>query len=286
MIDYLKGQRIRISAKPEWGIGEVLGDSSGGKMSAFFVGAGLKKLSLKYVSPEVLEGPSSEHPLLDNLTVVKKNGQPVFRSLESSKQDFLLKFPKGFSDPLYIEEERDYKIEAHNLSLDMLERNAIDDLLKNGDHEEVCRRALAVTNKTNLIFPNEKMALRDGLKSADYKELFATSLRELLYGDNSEEARFTQFADTLEALEAAKWTTASYFWFLHYPSVHMFVKPTITRNAADICGFNIQYRSEVNWLTYHLIQSLARYLSEELADLNPRDMVDVQSFLWVVGQAN
>ena len=42
--------------------------------------------------------------------------------------------------------------------------------------EEICGRAMQVVNKTNLIFPNEKMSLKDGLKPAGRHQAFAVAL--------------------------------------------------------------------------------------------------------------
>ena len=59
-------------------------------------------------------------------------------------------------------------------------------------------------------------------------------------------------------------------------------KPTITQHAAALCGFEINYRPEVNWLTYDLVLKFSQYLKDELVDLRPRDMIDVQSFMWCI----
>ena len=38
-----------------------------------------------------------------------------------------------------------------------------------------------------------------------------------------------------------------------------------------------------NWLTYSSLLELARILTTDLRDLKPRDMIDIQSFIWVQG---
>jgi hypothetical protein len=148
----------------------------------------------------------------------------------------------------------------------------------------VCRRALRVSSATNLIFPNEKMALKDGLELPSNQQAFATALFNLFYGDDDLKARFKRYADILEGIGAAKWTIATYFLFIVYPEEYVFLKPTVTQNAAGISGFEINYRPDLNWRTYASVLAFANYLKAELAGLSPRDMIDVQSFMWCTAQ--
>jgi hypothetical protein len=65
----------------------------------------------------------------------------------------------------------------------------------------------------------------------------------------------------------------------------MFLKPTVTKDFATRVGhrFASDYDST---LTINVVQSLlnlADQTKHELADLKPRDRIDIQSFIWVVG---
>jgi len=86
----------------------------------------------------------------------------------------------------------------------------------------------------------------------------------------------------LEQLGAAKWTTMTYFLFFAHPDKYMFVKPTITKHAFELSAFEINYKPELNWLTYKTVLDFSKYLAEHLEDLKPRDMIDVQSFMWCI----
>jgi hypothetical protein len=46
---------------------------------------------------------------------------------------------------------------------------------------------------------------------------------------------------------------------------------------------SFEYRSRPNWETYAELLRLARAVRKDLRDLHPRDMIDIQSFLWVQG---
>ena len=41
--------------------------------------------------------------------------------------------------------------------------------------------------------------------------------------------------------------------------------------------------SRPNWVTYAHLLSIANQVRRHLQDLGPRDMIDVQSFIWVQG---
>ena len=282
-MEYKKGQRVKHPVVAEWGVGEVLDDSAGEMVKVFFVGAGEKKLSLKNLALVTVEGNEANHLILNNLKIAAGDGV-TYRTLPESIQRFLKEYPGGFYGERFARNERDYKVKAHKLIRELLRKDVFEELLVAGNYDEICRRSAKVVNSTNLIFPNEQMSLKDGFQSADGKREFSNSLYRHLYGDGDLKERFVEFCDQLEKMKAAKWTTASYFLFLMFPDQYMFVKPTITKNSADICGFDIRYRPELNWSTYDAVLRFSQFLRDELlsADLKPRDMIDVQSFMWCI----
>jgi hypothetical protein len=283
-MDYQKGDRVRHPSKEDWGLGEILEDSNGSIVRVFFVGPGEKTISLNHAQLEKVAAKDAAHPILDNLKIAKTSSGIKYLSLTESKNYFLEQFPEGFRSKKFAEEERDYKVRAHNLALELLNQKVFQALLNNEEYSEVCKRALRVSNATNLIFPNEKMALKDGLAGDQPKQEFSTRLFELLYDKRPLKDRFDSFANMLEEIEADKWTTASYFPFIIQPEEFMFVKPTITQHAADLCGFEISYKPKLNWLTYKSVLAFSNYLKTEISGLEPKDMIDVQSFMWCIAR--
>jgi hypothetical protein len=279
---YQKGDRVRHPTMEDWGLGEVLEDSAAGTVRVFFVGAGEKILSLAHVEPIKVAPEVAAHPVLDNLKIKKTSSGIRYQSLPESIAYFLEQFPEGFYGERFERHERDYKVHANEQAKKLLSEPELRSLIEGEDYKEVARRALKVMNATNLIFPNEKMALKDGLEDEDATRAFAIALLNLLYGNADMEERLMGFARVLEELDAAKWTTLTYFPFIVHPTEFMFVKPTITQHAAELCGFEINYRPQLNWLTYKQVLGLSKYLKAELAELNPRDMIDVQSFMWCI----
>jgi hypothetical protein len=57
----------------------------------------------------------------------------------------------------------------------------------------------------------------------------------------------------------------------------------VTRAAARAYGYDFRYQSRPNWDTYSSLLDFARTVADDLSDLRPRDMIDIQSFLWVQG---
>lgn len=279
---YIKGLRVKHPGKPEWGLGQVLEDSSSASVKVFFVGAGERQLSLSHVSLIPVAGKEAEHTVLDNLRPIADGPGIRYMSLPRAVERFLELFPQGFHGKKYSGQERDYKIKAHQMAKEIISEAELKRLLAEGKYEEICRRTLRVANATNLIFPNEKMALKDGLGDPPARTEFASALYELLYSPKSFRERFEKFARVLESIGANKWTTATYFPFIVHPDQYMFVKPTITQKAAELSAFEINYRPELNWRTYESVLKFSDYLRVELAELEPKDMIDVQSFMWCI----
>jgi hypothetical protein len=281
-MDYKKGERVKHPSMPEWGLGKVLEDSRDDKVRIFFTGDGRKTLSLKHVEPVKISGAEARHPVLDHLWI-KDDGGSKYQTLQTSKAMFLRDYPDGFYDQAYLKGERNVKVAAHELALSLLGPEQLDGLLGQKDYEEICKRALKVVNATNLIFPNEKLALRNGLKDPKNMEVFSENLYQLLYGKEDLKERFISFARTLEGIKAAKWTTLSYFLFIVFPDRYIFLKPIVTQLAAEISAFEINYRPDLNWRTYQSVLDFSEYFWSGLKDLKPRDMIDIQSFMWCLG---
>jgi hypothetical protein len=73
------------------------------------------------------------------------------------------------------------------------------------------------------------------------------------------------------------------FGFIALPETHIFLKPNVTRVAAREYGFDFRYESRPNWDTYSGLLEFAETVRRDQRDLRPRDMIDLQSFIWVQG---
>lgn len=204
------------------------------------------------------------------------------------RRKFLEYFPRGFRDESYVGLERGYKLTAYERWEEVLAPPAYRVLLEKGRHEEIADHAVRIESRTNLLFSFEKMALRDAVKSRRGARLFSHGLYDCLHGRDGEDIRFERWCATLDDLprkqtRVATWPIATVFGFIARPERHIFLKPTVTRRAAEAYGFDFAYRSRPGWETYASLLRFAETVRKDLRDLRPRDMIDIQSFLWVQG---
>lgn len=276
--------RVKHTKRPEWGVGKVLNCSAAG-CEFFFTRHGKSVINPRYFHLlEKLSDSEGKDPLLDNLRFDETDPRK-FHPIGDMIEKFRKEYPEGFYDAKYLADERDYKLKAHEFFKLSLCAGPFSSFIKNNELDQVLSLALKAVNSTNLIFVNEKIALNDGLKKKPIREEFACVLYEYLHGKNSLQQRFEQFANFLFKINAAKWTTQTYFLFLMFPDKYMFMKPSVTQAAADAFAFELNYRPEINWRSYESLLTFSEYLFKILSSTNeklvPRDMIDVQSFIWV-----
>lgn len=214
----------------------------------------------------------------------------VRRRRLQARRTFLRLFPGGFSDERYIAWERDYKVDAHRAWRDQIGgKRAMADALDAGEHAAIAAAATRIESGRALLFSFEKMALRDAVvRSDEGAHRFAEGLYEWLHGSGSEAARFDRWVEVVSGLprrqtRVATWPVVTVFGSIARPKVHLFVKPMTIRRAAEAYAFDLPYKSRPSWETYGQVLELGRIVADDLADLGPRDLIDVQSFLWILG---
>lgn len=161
-------------------------------------------------------------------------------------------------------------------------------LVKSGEHAEVCMRAVRIESQTNLLFSFEKMALRDALKTPAGSRVFAEGLYEWLHGSGSKERRFERWCEVVGSLPKRQtrvltWPVVTVFGFLAQPDERFFLEPTVTRRAAEAYGHPLAYERRPGWSGYAKVLDRCAVVRRDLRDLRPRDLIDIQSFLWVQG---
>ena len=185
-------------------------------------------------------------------------------------------FPKGFEDERYLEQERSYKWDAKRQLDDAVPFNVA--AAGDGFADE----ALRAFNRTNLLSWFELMRVADVLKG-ERSDAFLRGAAAFASGDM--EAGLRTMASAAKPHGAAKWTVLTYLPFLWQPDTHMFLKPEITKLFAARVGheFALRYRADLDLGVYRCLLDLVARTRAAIAELRPRDNVDVQSFVWVVG---
>jgi hypothetical protein len=207
---------------------------------------------------------------------------------ERCRRKFLRHFPDGYQDETYVDWERGYKWEAHERWEAQLGRADYQALLRKQDFEEIARRAVTIESRTNLLFSFEKMALRDAVKPREGSSAFAKGLFDFLHGRGHMESKFKRWIEVVSSLPRRQtrvltWPVVTVFGFIAQPEMHVFLKPIVTRRAAKEYAFEFEYRSRPNWETYENLLAFARTIERDTRDLHPRDMIDIQGFIWVQG---
>ncbi|MFN2511322.1 MAG: hypothetical protein ABR568_07740 [Pyrinomonadaceae bacterium] len=207
---------------------------------------------------------------------------------ERCRRKFLRMFPGGFRDETYIDWERSYKWSAHEQWSQALSQPVFRKLLRDDEFTEIALSAVRIESRTNLLFSFEKMALRDAVKSAEGARSFAKGLYDYLYGGKETKSKFERWVAAVESLPRKQtrvltWPLVTVFGFIAQPETHIFLKPNVTRLAAREYGFPFRYISRPSWETYASLLEFAAIVRRDLRDLRPRDMIDIQSFIWVQG---
>jgi hypothetical protein len=206
------------------------------------------------------------------------------------RRKFLRLFPGGFRDETYLDWERDYKWQTHERWLAQLDEPEFRRLLRARQFAEIAARAVRVEQQSrhSMIFSFEKMALRDAIKVPAGARLFAEGLYEFLHGSQPLADRFDAWVGVVAALPRKQtrvltWPLVTVFGFIAQPAVHIFLKPNTTRAAAKAYGFDLPYAARPSWAIYEQLLAFAERIRRDVHDLRPRDMIDIQSFMWVQG---
>lgn len=217
----------------------------------------------------------------------------VYLGAALCRRKFELFYPDGFDDETYLVAERSHKERAH-LEWDAgLAPPAFRKQLARGEFRPIADAAVRIEARANLLFSFERMALRDAVKSPAGARLFATELYAFLYGHGSSQRRFNDWIEALSDLpqrqsKVLTWPVATVFGFIARPDRHMFFKPRATRKAAHDYGYALAYRPQPCWAQYQDLLTFAAVIRRDL-DRKPgfkaRDMIDLQSFMWVQGAA-
>jgi hypothetical protein len=212
----------------------------------------------------------------------------INRAIERAKRKFLRAFPGGFRDETYLDWERDYKWQATLRWRDHLSEPQFRRLIVARQFDEIARLASGIESRTNLLFSFEKMALRDAVRSAAGAQAFATALFELLHGKDPLEIRFASWVAAVDRLPRRQtrvltWPLATVFGFIAQPKEHFFFKPIVTREALRRCRISLNYASRPSWPVYRGLLQGVKTVRSSIASMRPRDMIDMQSFLWVQG---
>lgn len=198
---------------------------------------------------------------------------PMFFGYDGARKRFLSFFPEGFKGDDYIRHERAYKLDAkRKLDAAVPLESA---LTENGLGEKV----LSIFRATNLLFRIEKTKLQELLRGPNGDD-FIRSAAGFANGDRVQGLR--EMKAILKHSDNAKWTVVTYLPFFWRPDLNVFLKPTMLQQFASRVGhrFADAYSADLDIKVYDSLLDLAAEVKDKIADMEPVDMIDVQSFMW------
>ena len=292
------GSIVLHPARPDWGPGKVLEILSGGHLVIYFrdlpevkPSDAVKTISTLHVPMAMADHQSD--PLLDHLPSYEKKrfkGQRKPRlSIQQAIRGFLERFPKGFADPLFLEEERNAKVAAHEQWRQSLDDGQLRSLLDAGDLAEICNRVADVESTLSLLAVFEKAGLSDALKEEPQAKKYFSALADFLDADQPDQDHFVRLVAAVEDLpqreggaRVASWPVLTQYPFIARPEIYMFLKPDLTKSCAARLNFDLCYAPELSWKTYARLMEMSRLLLDKLEPHGARDFIDVQTFMLVV----
>ncbi|MDO9017368.1 MAG: hypothetical protein Q8S73_43260 [Deltaproteobacteria bacterium] len=261
-----------------------------------------RKMKLAQAGDFLRVAPEQTDPWLSNLPPFSYSAKDTAYCMEHGRltqrqaiATFLGYYPGGFSDRSYIGRagpkptgERAYKLEAVDDWSRSFGGGEGERLLAAGDLPELTRRLLRIAQKSNLLHPTfEKPPLKDALGVDETATAFFQALFNAANAPPSEPL-FKALVAAMNALPAggspvAAWPLVTIFPWLARPREHLFVRPGVVKEAAKRLGFELNYRSEPNWLTYRSVLTLANTLLDGLREYGAQDFIDIQGFIFATG---
>ncbi len=161
-------------------------------------------------------------------------------------------------------------------------------LLAVGDVAAVISSAVPILSSAGLVARFESAALHDAMRDKAAAQTFYEALFRLLEAPEPDGEAFDSYAATLAGLPAergrvATWPNATAPLYLAQPERFLFLKPEVTRAAAEALAFDLHYEPQVNWTTYSALLRMGSIYLELLRPMGARDLIDVQTFIFVIG---
>jgi len=216
--------------------------------------------------------------LWTRLLAEQGKADPDYFGYRGAIQRLLHIFRDGLEGDTYVRWERTYKLDAKaRLDLELPLARARQ---ATADDAEAALRAY---QKTNLLSPFEKARVSEllrGPKGADFVRAAAE------FTDGGLATGLSDMERMLRAHGQPSWPVVTYLPFLWSPESQMILKPEVTMDFARRVGhvFATTYESALKADVYRCLLDLVAETEREIADLKPRDRIDTQGFIWVVGK--
>ncbi|MDX1662530.1 MAG: AAA family ATPase [Candidatus Promineifilaceae bacterium] len=193
----------------------------------------------------------------------------------------------GFDHPPFVADEVQPKQQTVEKARELLSESALMRLLTAWRYDELIDRLEQLGRDSNLLW--NRVPQQGDLAILYHPRLeraeFGLQMRQLLYGRALTAQRVQQFSRYASRQGLPnRWPFPTYFLFLTHPERELFIRPQIARWFLQFVGLANRYTPYPNGDLYATLLEQALALRSGLAPFGPRDMVDVQSFLWVAAR--
>ena len=199
---------------------------------------------------------------------------PNYKNIKSAIDRFKKIFPGGFDDPYYLYCERSPKTRRHGPLSEIASEIS-------QNFESMSARKIFKSSRFNILSKQEQIIIGNILDSERSTD-FLRGVSLFLSGDIESGINLMQEAS--EDIGRSSWPIITFYPYLFAPDKFVFLKPLASKNLAQQLGhiFQDQYNSKQTEDTYLQFFEFCEDLKAALSELNPKDNIDIQSFIWVV----
>ncbi len=189
-----------------------------------------------------------------------------------------------FEHPGFVDDEVVYKQETVKKAQVWLNRPELDRLIAEADYDTFLERLTKLSQDNNLLWRRVPSSGDTAVLTHPTLDppTFCTQIRNLLHGDRPSPDRLQTFADYCTAHNLPnKWPLPTYLLFIAHPQTELFVKPHTAEWFLKFMGQPETVTAPPTAVIYQIVREMAAELFQALRIYGVRDMVDVQSFIWV-----
>ena len=219
-----------------------------------------------------------ENRLISRLRNEAGRLHPDYVGFDGAIERFLCFFPDGFHGAANVSNERDYKLRA----AERLQSSLALEQAASADNSDAVR-VVSAGIQTNMLSKFEAARLRDTLLG-DTGGRFLRGAAA--FSEGSYMVGLDDMAAAVHPHGRVSWPILTYLPFLWDHQEQMFLKPTVTTDFADRVrhDFSHHYDAQPNEGTYLSLLDLVGTTQKAIEALKPSDNIDIQSFIWVVGE--
>ena len=196
-----------------------------------------------------------------------------------------------FRSERYLEWERQYKTDLSTEWQATVTEDRLNAAIEGDNPSPYAKEIGELFKKTNLLPWRYRGCIND-FKTPEKAHAFLEALRILLFDREDSTAPIDAFTDRMrplydadlreEAVKPASRSIPSLALWLSDPQHHFFIRSDVVNRVTRILtGGVLEGQNQImTSVFYRRVLDLAQTVRSEIADLRPRDMIDVQGFLW------